>query len=177
MLCVERANGGANSPDEIASLTRIQRLPKPADMDIYGARIDVRIMAPDSIEQPLAGEHPARMLEKMFQQPELGRSKRDLLASAAHAVRCDVHFEVSVCQLLAGQRRTNPAKHRANASNELARAERLGHIIVSAGFEATDSVALFAARGEHHNRNVGGGRAPAQPPAHFDAADPLDHPV
>ena len=100
-----------------------------------------------------------------------------VLPAAANPVRGDVHLDVGIGELLAGQRRTNPAKHRADAGDQLARAERLGHIIVGAGLEAADPVALLAARGQHHDRHVGGRRAAAQAAADLDPADALDHPV
>ena len=71
-------------------------------------------------------------------------------------MRGDVHFDVGVSELLAGQRGPHPAQHRADPGDQLARAERLGHIIVGAGLEAADPVALLAARGEHDDRHVGG---------------------
>ena len=113
----------------------------------------------------------------MLEQAELGRAERDRRAAAAHAVRGDVHLDVGISQLLAGQRRPHPAKHGADAGDQLARAERLGDIIVGAGLEAADAVALLAARGQHDDRHVGRRRAAAQAAADFDPADALDHPV
>ena len=87
---------------------------------------------------------------------------------APHPVRGNVHLDVGVTELLAGERRPHPAQHRADAGDQLARAERLGHIIVGAGLEAADPVALLAARGEHDDRHIGGLRAAAQPAANLE---------
>ena len=42
----------------------VERLPKPADVDVDGAQVDVGVVAPDGVEQPLAREDPAGMLEE-----------------------------------------------------------------------------------------------------------------
>ena len=119
----------------------VERLAQPADMHVDGARIDVGVVAPHRIEQLLAAEHPARMFEEMLEQPELGRAEATTCAVAADAVAGDVHFEVGIGELLAGQRRADPAHHRADPRDQLLGAERLGHIIVGAGLEAADAVA------------------------------------
>ena len=51
-------------------------------------------------------------------------------------------YDVAIDQQLAGKPRPHPAQHGADAGDQLARAERLGHIIVGAGLEAADAVAL-----------------------------------
>ena len=80
-------------------------------------------------------------------------------------------------QQLAGQRRPHPAQHRPHPGDQLARGERLGHIIVGAGLEAAHPVRLLAAAGQHDDRHVGGlGRA-ADAAADFEAGNALDHPV
>ncbi len=43
----------------------------------------------------------------------------------------------------------------AQAGEELAHTERLGHVVVGAGVECGDLVALGFARGEDHDRHVG----------------------
>src|SRR6478672_10243432 len=131
-------------------------------MDVDGARVDVGIVAPDRFEQPLAREDAAGVLEEMPQQPELGRAEWDWVAVAADPVAADVHLDVGITELLASQRRADAAQNRADPGHELARAERLGHIIVGARVEAADTVALLAARSQHHDRNIGGCRAAAQ---------------
>jgi hypothetical protein len=79
--------------------------------------------------------------------------------------------------LLAGKRRPNAPKHRTDSRNQLARAERLGHIIVGAGLEPADAVAFLAARGQHDDRDMRCRRLAPKPPANLDAAHPFDHPV
>ena len=71
----------------------VDRLAQPADVDVDGAQLDLAVLAPDRIEQPLAREDPAGMFEEMAQQPELGRAERDRRAAAPHLVADHVHLE------------------------------------------------------------------------------------
>ena len=54
-------------------------------MDVDGPQLDLAVAAPDRVEQPLAREDPAGMLEEMLEQPELGRPERDRLRRRAAA--------------------------------------------------------------------------------------------
>src|SRR6185312_7434023 len=92
-------------------------------------------------------------------------------------MRDDIHFEVRVRKLLARQRGAHATKHRTDPGDQLTGAERLGDIIVGTGLEAPDPIAFLAAGGQHHDRDVARGRPAAKAAAHFDPADPLDHPV
>ena len=95
-----------------------------------------------------------------------GRGGRRHPSRRRHSVSCS--------PASAGRTRRSTAP---SPGDQLARAERLGHIIVGAGLEAANAVSFLAARGQHDDRNVGGRRAAAQAAADFDAADALDHPV
>src|SRR5436305_10463238 len=113
----------------------------------------------------------------MPQQTKLGRTEGDLMAAPAHAVPRDIHFDIGEGELFAGERRSYAAKHGARTRNQLARAKRLGHIVVRARLEAADAISFLAARGQHHDRHIGSRRATAEPPADLNAADALDHPI
>ena len=103
--------------------------------------------------------------------------ERDALAVAADAVGGEVHFDPGIVQGFGGEGRADAAQHGAGAGDQFLRAERLGDIIVGAGFEAADAVVLLAARGEHDDRQIGGVGPAAQAAADLDPADPFDHPV
>src|SRR5690348_13848267 len=104
MLGVERVACRADGPDEVVPVPDVERLTEAADMDVDGARIDVGIVAPDRVQESLAREDAARMLEEMLEQPEFGRAERNLLAGPAHAMRRDIHFHIGISKLLAGER-------------------------------------------------------------------------
>ena len=155
----------------------VERLAQPPDMHVDGAHLDLRILAPDPVEQLLAREHPARMLQEMPQQAEFGRAEMDRLAGARHAVGGEVHRDIGVAQHVVGRVRLGAPDHRAQPRHQFARAERLDDIVVGAAVEAADAVALLAARRQHDDRQRAGRRRPADLPAHFEAGDQRQHPV
>ena len=53
------------------------------------------------------------------------------------------------------------AQHRPHAGGQLARRERLRHVVVGAELEPDDPVGLLAARGEHDHRQLGARADPA----------------
>ena len=52
-VAVERIASGADSPDQVGPIAGVERLAQSADMYIDRARVDVRVMRPDRVEQPL----------------------------------------------------------------------------------------------------------------------------
>src|SRR5690242_10391136 len=66
-----------------------------------------------------------------------------------------------------GHRRWTTPNLRADARQELAMAERLGHVVVGASVQTGDLVDLVAPRREHDDRHV---RASAEPARDFDPA-------
>ena len=56
-----------------------------------------------------------------------------------------------------GRRAVAASQHGLDAQDQLARAERLGHVVVRAEFQAGDAVTLVRSSGEHDDRDVGGG--------------------
>src|SRR5258708_37908700 len=82
---VERIAGAAHGADRILLLARVEQFAQPPDVHIHGAFVDIDVAAPDAVEQLLAAEHPARMLQKKLQQPVFGRSEIDRTARARDA--------------------------------------------------------------------------------------------
>jgi hypothetical protein len=75
-----------------------------------------------------------------------------------------------------GSRRT-PAQHRLDARQQLARRERLGHVVVGSRFEAGDLVGLRAARGQDDDRNMPRAFLLTQHPRERHARHAREHPV
>ena len=139
--------------------------------------LDVAVASPHRVEDPVAREDPPGMFEEMAQQLELGRAERHRGAAAAHLVGGDVELEVLEAQRHAGKCGTDPAEQGPDPRRELNRAERLGHIIVRPGLQAADPVRFLAAGGQHDDRQVGRVGRAAQPAAHLDSRQLLQHPV
>src|SRR3954468_19482404 len=58
-----------------------------------------------------------------------------------------------------------------DSDGELARAERLGHVLVHAEFESAEDVVLAGAAGEHHDGKVAGGVVFAKPADDLEAVE------
>src|SRR5437868_4828322 len=142
-------------------------------MHIDRPDIDVPVARPYRVEQPFARENTTWIFHQVPQQAELGRAKLDGPACPANTMRIDVHFKVAEGQRFAGQRRANAAQYRTHSSEQLARAERLGHIIVRAGLKAADAITLLTTSSEHDNRDMRGSRTAAKTAANLYAADTL----
>ena len=82
---VERIAGAANGADRILLAARVEQLAQPPDMHVHGALIDIDVAAPDAVEQLLAAEDAAGMLEEKFQQAIFGRAEVDGAAGTRDA--------------------------------------------------------------------------------------------
>src|SRR5262249_16273569 len=112
---------------------RAQLEPQAADMGVDAARLDLALIAPDPLEQALAGQHPSRPLDEVAEQLELLVGEPDLLSPIAH----DVGFELDLPVLVpvALRRLAAPletAQSHPAARGELLQAERLDHVVVGA---------------------------------------------
>ena len=65
-------------------------------------------------------------------------------------------------------------EHPTDPQRQLARAERLDHVVVGAVLQADHPVGLLAERGQHDHRH---GRGPAQLPAHLESVHPGQHQI
>src|ERR1700744_5675137 len=93
---VERVAGAADGADRILLAAGIEQLAQAADMHVDGALVDVDVTAPDAVEQLLAREHPARMLEEEFEQAIFGRPEVDRAARARYAALLAVKLEFPI---------------------------------------------------------------------------------
>ena len=85
-----------------------------------------------------------------LEQRELLCRELDGTARASNAVCAQVDLEVGDAHGL-GQRRGTAARQRVQASDELAKGERLGEIVVGARIESLDAIVDRVARGEHQH--------------------------
>ena len=140
-------------------------------MDVHGTRVAGERVAPDALEQLVAGQHEPAMVEQLPEEVELLRRELDLLLADVHLPPAGVDREVAVADdgaLRQAALRRRAAQDRLHAGDELARVERLRHVVVGADLEADDLVDVLVARREHEDGHVGG-RADA--PADLDAVD------
>ncbi len=115
-------------------------------------------MAAQAVQDVVAAEHLAGLGREQRQQLELGARELDRLAVAQHLALVQVDGEpVEHPALRArGHRRRHAlaAQDRLHARHQLARLERLGHVVVGAKLESDHAVHHVAARGQHDDRDV-----------------------
>src|SRR5207237_1176342 len=119
-------------------------LTKPADVHVDRAWAHVMLLAPDLLEQLLAIVGSAGVSQKKLEQTEFGRGKREFLVAQGQPVGGPVQREWA--QLQQPGRRVfdflliTAAKVRLDAGHQLARAERLGDVVVAADLEPQHAV-------------------------------------
>src|SRR5262245_22186206 len=82
---IQRVAGAADGADRVLLATRVEQLAQATDVDVHGALVDIDVAAPYAVEQLLAAEDAAGMLEEEFEQPVLGRTEVDRPARTRHA--------------------------------------------------------------------------------------------
>src|SRR5829696_1020258 len=157
--------GAANRADD-ARMVRIglDLPPDAGDAHVDGAVEGVRVAGVRKVEEPLARQHPPRMVDEGLEEVELRGRQRvvDAFVVLQHA-GLDVEPLRPEANLLpggpggAGGRRglARPADDGADARHELAQLGRLCQIVVGAEFEADDAVDRARGRGQHDDRHVG----------------------
>ena len=88
-------------------------------MHVYCPGLHVNIVAPNRVQQLLAGIHPAGMFHEMPQQPELCWTKMQAAAAALDPVRGQIQNNVGKSQVLSICCRPGSAHHRADPSHQL----------------------------------------------------------
>ena len=109
------------------------------------------------------------------EQVELASGQAQRLVVPGHVPARGVDREPVEAQPLLGHDvELGAPQHRANACGELARRERLRHVVVGAELEPDDAVGLLAAGGQHDHGQPG---ALADPAAELEAVRPGKHQV
>ena len=156
----------------------LERLAQPSDVHVDGTLLDVHIAAPDAVEQLLAAVDALRVRHEELEQPVLGRTERHGAFADHDAVpgaiqrRAHRSARVSVSSVAAAA-----AQHRIDARDQLARGERLGHVVVGATIEAGDLVGLLGPGRQHDDRQVARLALALERTGQFQAAVVRQHPV
>src|SRR4051795_7058626 len=147
------------------------------DVDVHRSRVTCERVAPDALEQLVAGQHEPAVVEQLPEEVELLRRELDLLAGDEHLPPPDVDLEVPVPDLLRlhlSPLRDASPQDRLDAGDELTRVEGLRQIVVGADLEPDDLVDVLVTRGQHQDRDVG---ALADPPADLEPVHVRQHQV
>src|SRR5205814_6028882 len=161
----ELVPGAADGADRLGIA---QLAPELGDVHVDGARAAGIRHPPHEVEQLLAREHDARVLEEAREQLELLARQLDRRAGDRHVARVAPQDDVAggehgVLAALLGA-----PEDRLDARRELARRERLRDVVVRPELEPGDPVGLLVAGGEHHDRHL---RVRPHPAADLEAVD------
>ena len=157
-----------------------------ADVAVDGAvgHLDVELIG--RAHDLLAAEHGGRPARKARQDAELerGQAKRRAAEALRHAAAgSSRELRLAPVPLAAlwplRVARRDPAQDDVDPRHQLARAERLGHVVVAADLEPEHAVDLLVAGGQEQDRHVGGlADLPADfEPVHLGHADIEDDQV
>jgi hypothetical protein len=117
------------------------------------------------------------VVEQLPEKIELLRRQLDLLVADMGLTAAGVDAEIAVLDLRrfgCAPSRRRPPQYRLHPGNELARVERLRHVIVGADLEPDDLVDVLVACRQHQDRDV---LALPDPPADVDAVHVGKHQV
>src|SRR3954469_21394972 len=162
---VPRAADGVQEPRLAAGL---ELAPEVRDEDLDGVRRREGVVAPDLLQQALAGHDDALVAHEVLEQLELALGQLDRAVAAVDLVRVRVQREVGDDERGRAARRP-PAQEGAQAREQLLALERLDDVVVGAGVQALDARLDGVAGGEHEDRDV---VAAAQAARHVDAVEP-----
>ena len=125
---------------------------------------DERVRAPRLGDQLLAGEDAAARADEGLQQPELQRRQRPSTSAPRRISRAtEVHLGVADPHGSAASRcLAAPRRSARDPRAQLARAERLGDVVVGAQLEAEHLLGLLRPRREHQDRRRHAARAAAR---------------
>src|SRR5579884_1132265 len=150
----ELVAGPAHRPD---ALGVSQLAPQLRDVHVDGARAAGIRHAPDEIEQALAREDDAGMLEEARQEVELLARELDRLACHRVLVGVAAQHDVARGEHLVLGAPVGAAQDRLDPRGELSRRERLRDVVVRPELEPGHAVRLLVTGGEHHDRHLGAG--------------------
>src|SRR5436305_1217960 len=124
------------------------------DVHVDGTGTGVRRVPPHRGEQLLPRVHPTRPVQQVGQQVELGRGEVDRGAAGLDRAPLRVEHDPAgpPYPLLPVGWTGGAAQHRLDPRDQLARAERLGQVVVATLFQPEDPVHLVVAGGQEQYR-------------------------
>src|SRR6267143_340013 len=147
----------AHSLQHARVATRLLDLaPQRLHVHVHRPVADHHVAAPHRLEDLAALEHPPRTAQEQRQQIELGPGEPQLAIRDRRLSRAGIEGERAGADRLVLRlgRLGGPAQHRAYARRDLARGERLEHVVVGAKLQADHAVRLLVTAGEDDHGHV-----------------------
>ena len=128
-------------------------------MHVHGAGFTVILIAPNAIQQEIAGQNLAAAENEHLEQFKFLEGQRELFAALKGFIIGNIDHDIAGTQglRLALLLRRDAAQQGFYAGGQLAHGKRLGDVIVRAQFQAEDLIDLVAPCGQHDDRDVAGG--------------------
>src|SRR5262249_31770069 len=170
----------AHGEDELRRrIVALDVLPEPPHVDVHGARLDVRLASPHEVEELEPLVDAVRMADEELGELELAQREGGLHAVDEDLIGVEVEPQAAALERVVRWRYVlgiGAAEHGADARDELARAERLRHVVVGADLEAEHAIDLGGLCGEHDHGQRAAGRG-AETPADLEAVHSREHQV
>src|ERR687886_842362 len=131
----EHVAGAADRVQQARLAAGLELTPQVGHEHLDRVRGRERVVAPDLLEQPLAGPDDALVAHEVLEQLELALGELDLALGPLDLVRVRVQRQVADDERRAAPRRP-AAQERAQAGEQLLALERLDEVVVGARVEA-----------------------------------------
>ena len=126
-------------------------------MHVHGAGAAGIRHAPDEVEQALAREDDAGMLQEAGEEVELLARQLDHRARDRHLVGVPPQDDLARGEDLVLRTALGTAEDRIDPRRQLTRRERLRDVVVCPELEPGDTIRLLVAGGQHHDRHLRAG--------------------
>src|SRR5271166_3599238 len=135
---------------------RLNFLPQANNVRVYRSGRRKAVVPPNVLQQPVASQGFARMVEEVLQQLELFRGEVQSLAFARNLATAQVDLDFAEGKFFAALRDgPRPPENRFDPRQKFANRKRLGDIIIGAEFQSHYFVHFLAARRQHDDGNRG----------------------
>ena len=177
-MCFEAVTGPANR-SEVGRVVGIvlYLLPEAPDVDIDRTGSNVLGVAPNGIEELIAGEYAPGVANKPIKQAKLGGSGGNAGTTNTQDHGSAVDFEVADAGDTRNQGRIEAAENGFHPSYQLSRTERLGDVVIGAEFQAENAIGLAGPGGQENDRSRGGMGVTANAAAKIEAITPGNHDI
>ena len=165
---LQHVAGAALGVEQPRLAAGLELAPQVRDEDVDRVGRRDRVVAPDVLEQALAGDDQPLVAHQVLEQLELAVGELDLALAALHLARVRVELSRSPTTSEAAAARRPAPQQRADPREQLLALERLRQVVVGAGVEAADAVLGLGASGQHQDRHVA---LRAQAAADLDAVE------